>query len=381
MKKKNVAILGVTGSIGASALEVLAFHQDRFDVHTIAAHSSWESMHEIVQRTQPQHVVLTDPQAYDALSARCNGDTELACGVEALCERVRAPEVDVVLVGISGAAGLLPTIAAARAGKVIGLANKESMVMAGPILQAIAAESGARILPVDSEHSAIFQVLSAGRRSEVQRLLLTASGGPFRELSAEELKQVTPEQALRHPTWDMGAKITIDSASLINKALEVVEARWLFDIPAEQIEVVVHPQSICHSMVEFQDGSVIAQMSLPDMKLPIQYALSYPDRLPGKTRGFDFDRYRELTFLRPDVEKFPGLELGFRAAREGGTMGAVLNAANEVAVNQFLAGEIPFTEIPRRVGDTMARHELVQTPDLDAVFAADRWAREEILHV
>ena len=375
-QRKNVAVLGATGSIGASALEVIGWHPDRFRAWALAARAGWEPLARAAATADPAHLALSDEAAADALRGAYDGPAELHAGADALCELASADEVDVVLVGISGAAGLAPTLAAARAGKVIALANKESLVMAGPILRAICQETGAVLLPVDSEHSAIFQALACGGRDEVAKLILTASGGPFRERSAAELQTVTAADALRHPTWDMGAKITIDSASLLNKALEVVEARWLFDVPVDRIEVAVHPQSIVHSMVEFVDGSVMAQLSLPDMKLPIQYALSYPERLPGPRVGFDLARFAELTFHAPDLERFPGLQLGFDAARAGGTMGAVLNAANEVAAGQFLAGEIPFPEIPRRVGAVMAAHVNVAEPDLDDVLAADAWARE-----
>jgi 1-deoxy-D-xylulose-5-phosphate reductoisomerase len=285
------------------------------------------------------------------------------------------PEADVVVSAVVGAAGLEPTLAAVRAGRRVALANKESVVMAGPILFAEAARSGATLLPVDSEHSAVFQALLAGRREDVARIILTASGGPFRERPAAELASVTPEEALAHPTWSMGPKITIDSATLMNKALEVVEARWWFDCPAERIDVWIHPQSVVHSMVEFVDGSIVAELGPADMRLPIQYALTYPERKPGPARPMRPEDMRALTFGRPDAERFPALGLGRRAACEGGVMGAVLSAANEVAVEAFLAGACRFTDIPRAVEEAMDRAPVVAEPALDEVIEADRAAR------
>jgi len=282
-----------------------------------------------------------------------------------------------VLVAISGAAGLPSTLAALRAGKTVALANKESLVMAGGLVTSLAREMKVPLLPVDSEHSAIFQALAAGKASEVKRVIITASGGPFRDASVEELEAVTPERALEHPTWSMGRKITIDSATMMNKALEIVEARWLFDLEVPQISVVVHPQSIIHSMVVFCDGSIMAQAGKPDMRMPIQYALTYPDRLPGLVTEPDLAGIGTLEFSEPDVRKFPALELGYRAAREGGTLGAVLNAANEVAVEEFLHQRITFPQIAEQVAKVMDMHTVVAGPSLDDIFEADRWAREE----
>jgi 1-deoxy-D-xylulose-5-phosphate reductoisomerase len=290
---------------------------------------------------------------------------------------VRSVASDLVLNGIAGARGLASSFASVEQGIDLALANKESMVMAGPLLAKTAAATGARILPVDSEHSAIFQCLHREPRDAVRRLLLTASGGPFRTKPAAEFPAITPAQALRHPTWNMGAKITIDSATLLNKALEVIEARWLFGFHAEQIAVVVHPQSIGHSMVEFTDGSILAQMGIPDMAVPIRFALAFPQRSVTRDQYFDFDRFRSLTFERPDTERFPGLALGFRAAREGGTSGAVLNAANEVAVAAFLAGELPFDRIARVVEAALDQVPHVAEPTLAEVLAADQAARAE----
>jgi 1-deoxy-D-xylulose-5-phosphate reductoisomerase len=297
---------------------------------------------------------------------------------QALEGMIAAPETDIVLNAIVGAAGLPPALAALRAGKDLAVANKEPLVAAGPILNATARQSGARILPVDSEHSAIFQALRAGSVEEVRQILLTASGGPFRTRAPESFPEITPDEALRHPTWEMGPKITIDSATMMNKALEVIEAVWLFGVPADRIRVLVHPQSIVHSMVEFRDGSIVAQMGRPDMKLPILYALSHPERPPFDGVRFSLEDFRNLTFEDPDPRRYPALELGYAAAREGGVAGAVLNAANERAVEAFLAGEIPFERIASLAAHALDQHERVDAPDLPAVMLADRWGREEV---
>jgi 1-deoxy-D-xylulose-5-phosphate reductoisomerase len=298
-------------------------------------------------------------------------------GPEALCDLIDRVDPDIVLVAVSGAKGLFPSLRAVSRGKRLALANKESLVMAGHLLLEAASESGAEIIPVDSEHSAVYQALKGENRESINRILLTASGGPFVDLSAEALHEVTPEAALRHPTWNMGTKITIDSATMMNKALEIVEARWLFDVPPEKIEVIVHRQSIVHSMAEFIDGSIIAQMGNPDMKVPIQYALTYPERLPSERRYFSTRDWSALTFEEPDRERFPALDLGFRAAREEGLAGTVLNAANEAAVDLFLKGSIKFDEITPYVGQAMDEMENKANPTLEEILAADRWAREK----
>ncbi|MCH8828627.1 MAG: 1-deoxy-D-xylulose-5-phosphate reductoisomerase [Planctomycetes bacterium] len=287
-------------------------------------------------------------------------------------------DVDVVIAGIVGAAGLRGTWAAVEAGKTVGIANKETLVVAGPLIMDLARRNKATLIPVDSEHSAIFQALKAGRRSEVKRIVLTASGGPFRGWSSTRLRDVTPEMALAHPTWNMGPKITIDSATLMNKALEVIEAKWLFDLDVEQIEVVVHPQSIVHSFVEFVDGSVIAQLSPPDMKLPIQYALTYPDRIPGPSPRLDWKKEMTLQFAPPDLDAFPALSLGFEVAKRGGSCGAVLNAANEAAVARFLGGTLRFSDIPLACRAVLAAHSFSPKPTLSELWQLDGWAREEI---
>ena len=289
------------------------------------------------------------------------------------------PQVDVVLTAIVGAAGLTGTWLALEAGKTVAVANKETLVMAGPLVMELAARKHARILPVDSEHSAIFQAMQAGQPREVSRVVLTGSGGPFRGRTRAQLADVTPEQALKHPTWNMGRKITIDSATLMNKALEVIEARWLFGLRPEQIQVIIHPESIVHSFVEFSDGSVIAQMSPPDMCLPIQYALTYPERVPGPAKRLNWNELRSLNFQQPDLETFPALQLGYEVARRGGTCGAVLNAANETAVGAFLDGELPFLDIPRVCRDVLDHHHYSERPSLSELIALDGWSRQEVL--
>ncbi|MGD9648867.1 MAG: 1-deoxy-D-xylulose-5-phosphate reductoisomerase, partial [Pirellulales bacterium] len=342
----SVAVLGSTGSIGRSTLEVIAAAPSRLHAAALTAHANVDRLGEQARRFGPRWVAVSDPDAARLarkldLPAGC----QLLTGPEALEQIAREPSVDIVLTAIVGSAGLRSTLAALEAGKRVALANKETLVVAGPLVMHLASRYGAQLLPVDSEHSALFQALHCGRRSEVRRIVLTASGGPFRNWSAEDLETVTVAQALKHPTWQMGAKITIDSATMMNKALEIIEARWLFGLDAGEIDVVVHPQSIVHSFVEFVDGSVIGQLSPPDMKLPIQYALSFPERWPGPAAQFDWTRACHLEFEPPDFDRFPALALGLEVARAGGTAGAVLNAANEAAVAGFLAGELPFTQI------------------------------------
>jgi 1-deoxy-D-xylulose-5-phosphate reductoisomerase len=300
-------------------------------------------------------------------------------GQHGLRQAVSDDEVDIVVAAIVGAAGLLGTWAALEAGKTVALANKETLVMAGPLAVALAAETGATIVPVDSEHSAVFQAVQCGRREDVQRIVLTASGGPFREYSAEALRSVTVKQALAHPTWEMGRKISVDSATLMNKALEIVEARWLFQLDAQQIDVVIHPQSIVHSLVEFVDGSIIAQLSPPDMKLPIQYALDYPHRHAGVAKRIDWSQTMQLDFEPPDFDRFPALETGIEVARSGGTSGAVLNAANEVAVARFLDNELRFSDIVPACRSVLAAHNFDPSPTIEQLRDVDIWARQEVL--
>lgn len=376
---KNVAVLGSTGSIGTNALEVIDASDGRLRAIALSARGQFGRLVEQAQRLKPRWVVATD----EALARRFDWSslpegTELMTGARGLIEVAGADEVDIVLAAIVGSAGLRSTWAALEAKKTVALANKETLVVAGPLLTRLAAERGARILPVDSEPSAIFQALHAGRREEVRRIVLTASGGPFRERSIDELRQVTVDDALLHPTWDMGTKITIDSATMMNKALEIIEARWLFDLAAEQIEVVIHPQSVVHSFVEFVDGSIIAQLSPPDMKLPIQYALEYPHRRSGIGERLDWRAGWRLEFEPADPERCPALELGYEVARSGGTSGAVLNAANEAAVEAFLEGELHFTEIVPACRSVLETHDFDANPTLERLEALDRWARQEV---
>lgn len=376
---KNVAVLGSTGSIGRSALEVIEASGGRLRAIALSAHGNLERLHHQAVRLKPRWVIATDEKAARRFDwSGLPAGTEVLAGAEGLSHVAGAAEVDIVLAGIVGSAGLRSTWAALEAKKTVALANKESLVIGGSLVTRLAAERGSKILPVDSEHSAIFQALQAGRREEVERLVLTASGGPFRGMSSEQLKQVTVDDALAHPTWAMGPKITVDSATMMNKALEIIECRWLFDVSSEQIDVVVHPQSVVHSLVEFVDGSVIAQLSSPDMKLPIQYALEYPHRRPGAAARLDWQSRWRLEFEPSDPERFPALELGHECARTGGSSGAVLNAANEAAVESFLAGELHFTEIVPACHSVLEGHNFEPDPTLERLMELDRWARLEV---
>jgi 1-deoxy-D-xylulose-5-phosphate reductoisomerase len=368
---RRIAILGSTGSIGVNALSV-AKHLS-LPVKGLAARSNWERLRDQVREFRPTRAALLE----GVERLQVNGSTQVFGGADGIREIARADDVDVVLSAITGAAGLQPGLDALERGKTLALANKESLVAAGPLMLEAAKRGGGRIVPVDSEHSAIFQAMQSGKRDEVRRILLTGSGGPFRETPKEQLENATVEQALKHPTWSRGGKITIDSATMMNKALEIIEARWLFDVDPSQVEVVVHPQSIVHSLVEFRDGSVMAQLGAPDMRVPIQYALTYPDRPEGNARRLDLIEAKQLTFQAPDVEKFPAIRLGYRAAREGGTMGAVLNAANEVAVEAFLGGKIRFPRIVRISEQVMDAHSTKRKPGLADILEADGWARAE----
>ena len=322
----------------------------------------------------------TDPQAARELARQTlPAGTRLLDGDDAIGVMVSDPAVDVVLTAIVGAAGLTGTWLALQAGKTVAVANKETLVMAGPLVMELAAAKKARILPVDSQHSAIFQAMQSGQPREIERIVLTASGGPFRGRKRDDLAKITPEQALKHPTWTMGKKITIDSATLMNKALEIIEARWLFDLRPEQIQVIIHPESIIHSFVEFTDGSVLAQLSPPDMCLPIQFALTYPDRVAGAAKRLCWEDLRSLNFQQPDMETFPALQLGYEVAQRGGSCGAVLNAANEAAVEAFLEGELSFLDIPRVCREVLDHHHYSERPSLSELNALDRWSRQEVL--
>lgn len=371
----NIAILGSTGSIGRSSLEVIESMPERFRVTCLTAHRNTDILAEQVRRFKPRAVVVTDVARAGELRAMVDRSTEVLSGDSALLDVVAREDVDIVISALVGFAGLHPTLRAIEAGKDIALANKETLVVGGELVMARVREHKVRLLPVDSEHSAILQCLQGEDHHSVNRIILTASGGPFLNTPREEMADITPARALKHPTWTMGAKITIDSATLMNKGLEVIEAQWLFGLPAERIEVIVHPQSIIHSMVEFVDGSVKAQLGIPDMKLPIQYALTYPERPPSGFKRVDFAALGRLTFQDPDTERFPCLSLAFRAMREGGTAPAVLNAANEAAVALFLDGKIGFTAIPELIAQAMDALPPSGAVTLELIDRADRDAR------
>ncbi len=374
----RVVVLGATGSIGVSTLDVARHLKGRIEVVGLSAHTQGEQLLALAGEFRPRFVCLTGAAACLG-PARLPAGCQLLHGPEGIHRMVSDPEVDTVVTAIVGAAGLEGTWAALEAGKTVAVANKETLVMAGPLVMALAASRGVRLLPVDSEHSAIFQALQ-GRSApeEVARVVLTGSGGPFRGKSRAELADVTVEQALRHPTWSMGRKITVDSATLMNKALEVIEARWLFGLAPEQIDVIIHRESVIHSFVEFVDGSVLAQLSPPDMRLPIQYALTWPERLPGPARRLNWRELSAWHFEQPDHETFPSLQLGYEVARRGGTCGAVLNAANEAAVSRFLEGDLPFLDIPRACRAALDHHNYDPTPTLAVLAASDRLARQEV---
>ena len=378
MMKKRVLLLGCTGSIGQNTLEVLAGLGDRCEVVGLAAGSRWQRLAQQARYWDPQAVAITDVQAAAPLQSAVGSGVRVLTGPDAPVELVDSVACDCVVSAVVGAAGLPATLRAVELGRQIALANKEALVVAGGLIAPLAKRTGASLIPIDSEHSAVFQALQAGKRAEVNRIYLTASGGPFRTWSAERIAAATLQDALNHPTWDMGPKVTIDSATMMNKALEIIEARWLFDLPPERIDVLVHPESVVHSLVEFCDGSMIAQLGSPDMRTPIQYALTYPDRLPCPSQALDLSAHRRLHFEPPDTERFPALRLGHETARRGGTAGAVLNAANESAVELFRAGEIRFPEIVQVTEQALERHPFVCNPSLQDLLAADQWARNEV---
>lgn len=374
---KKIAILGSTGSIGTQALDVVQANPDHFSVEVLTAHSNADLLIEQAKKFKPNAVVIGDESKYQVVKdALWNDDIKVYAGQEALEQIVESTEIELVLTALVGAAGLKPTVNAINAGKTIALANKETLVVAGDLVTALAKSKAVNIYPVDSEHSAIFQCLAGEWHNPIEKIILTASGGPFRGKSHGFLSTVTKAQALKHPNWTMGAKITIDSASLMNKGLEVIEAKWLFNLKPSQIEVIVHPQSIIHSIVQFQDGSMKAQMGLPDMKLPIQYAMGYPNRLPSDFPRFDFTKYPQLTFEQADTSTFRCLGLAFEAMERGGNMPCIMNAANEIAVAKFLNDEIGFLEIPDMIEKAMNTIDFVATPTLDDYIATDFAARE-----
>lgn len=374
--KRKIAILGSTGSIGTQALEVIEEHPDMFEAYALTAHHQVDLLIRQARRFMPEVVVIANEQHYLELKeALADLPVKVWAGADAIAQIVRMEPIDMVLTALVGYAGLRPTIAALEAGKAIALANKETLVVAGELITTLAKENNAPILPVDSEHSAIFQCLSGTWNNSVEKIWLTASGGPFRTKTPDELATVTKEQALRHPNWNMGAKVTIDSASMMNKGFEMIEARWLFDIPPEQIEIVVHPQSIVHSMVQFEDGAVLAQLGLPDMKLPIAYALSYPKRLKTVAPRLDFRQYASLTFEEPDMGCFRNLAYAFEAIRKGGNMPCILNAANEVAVAAFLEDRAGFLQMSDVIARTMEKATFVARPTYDDYVETDAEAR------
>jgi 1-deoxy-D-xylulose-5-phosphate reductoisomerase len=374
---KNVVLLGSTGSIGTSTIKVAEDLPDRIRLLGLGAGNNLELLLDQTRKHLPEAVSISDLAKARELRDLLGTSAEVYSGPEGLLKLATLPDADIVLIAIVGTAGLHPALAAIRAGKDIAVASKEILVMAGEIVMREAREHGVRVLAVDSEHSAIFQCLDGKPSHSVRKLWLTASGGPFRNTPKEEFPSITVERALRHPSWVMGRKITIDSATLFNKGLEMIEARWLFDIEMNRVSVVVHPQSVVHSMVEFVDGSMLAQLSTPDMCLPIQYALTYPDRADSDRVQTNLARLGSLTFEEPDLERFPALELARRAGDIGGTMPAVLNAANEVAVEAFVNGQIGFPEISTTVKQTMDHHQVVEHPALDQIIQADRWARSD----
>ncbi|MGI5941259.1 MAG: 1-deoxy-D-xylulose-5-phosphate reductoisomerase [Pelotomaculaceae bacterium] len=375
---KKIVVLGSTGSIGRQTLEIIRCYPERFKLLGLGAGRNWRLLAEQLKEFRPSAAALAEERELLELKDSLDPSQcpDLAWGRKGMEDLAGLPEADLVVVAITGAAGIYPTLAAINAGKDVALANKETLVAAGQLVMSLARQKNILILPVDSEHSAVWQCLNGRKPDLIEKIILTASGGPFRQLTKEQLESVTVDMALHHPNWVMGSKITIDSATLMNKGLEVIEAKWLFGVNYSHIEVIVHPQSIIHSAVEFRDGSVIAQMGVPDMRLPIQYALTYPNRLSGPVPRLKWADLKGLTFEEPDLVKFPALGLAYEAGKAGGTMPAVLNAANEVAVELFLRGKISFTGIPVLVGGVMEQHKIINNPGLAEIMDADRWARE-----
>jgi 1-deoxy-D-xylulose-5-phosphate reductoisomerase len=382
LNKKHIAILGSTGSIGTQALEVIENHSDVFEIEVLTAQNNADLLIEQAKKFKPNAVVITNEDLYSKVKEALAGtDVKVFTGENAIESVVQMDSVHLVLTAVVGFSGLKPTIKAIESGKDIALANKETLVVAGELVTSRAQKKGVNIYPVDSEHSAIFQCLVGEFHNPIEKIILTASGGPFRGKKKNELESVTKAQALKHPNWSMGAKVTIDSATLMNKGLEVIEAKWLFGLKAEQIEVVVHPQSIIHSLVQFRDGSIKAQLGLPDMRLPIQFAIGYPNRLNSSFPRFDFMNYPALTFERPDLETFRNLALAFHALKMSGNMPCVLNAANEVAVAEFLKGRIGFLEMPGLVEECLAKISFVKTPSLNDYIETDKETRARALEL
>ena len=376
MKKRQLAILGSTGSIGTQALEVVSEHSDLFEVYALTANNQVDLLINQARKYMPEVVVIANERKYSELKEALEDlPIKVWAGADAIAQMVQSEPIDMVLTAMVGYSGLRPTISAIKAGKAIALANKETLVVAGELIMKLAAEHKVPILPVDSEHSAIFQCLTGAYDNPIEKILLTASGGPFRRKTLEELATVTKAQALRHPNWTMGAKITIDSASMMNKGFEMIEAKWLFDVTPDQVQVVVHPQSVIHSMVQFEDGAVIAQLGIPDMKLPIAYAFSFPTRMRSMAPRLDFNQYSTLTFEEPDMERFRNLAFAFEAARQGGNMPCILNAANEVVVAAFLQDRIGFLQMSDVIEQTMRKASFIVNPSYEDYVATDTEAR------
>lgn len=376
MKKRQLAILGSTGSIGTQALEVVSEHSDLFEVYALTANNQVDLLINQARKYTPEVVVIANERKYPELKEALEDlPIKVWAGADAIAQMVQSEPIDMVLTAMVGYSGLRPTISAIKAGKAIALANKETLVVAGELIMKLAAEHKVPILPVDSEHSAIFQCLTGAYDNPIEKILLTASGGPFRRKTLEELATVTKAQALRHPNWTMGAKITIDSASMMNKGFEMIEAKWLFDVTPDQVQVVVHPQSVIHSMVQFEDGAVIAQLGIPDMKLPIAYAFSFPTRMRSMAPRLDFNQYSTLTFEEPDMERFRNLAFAFEAARQGGNMPCILNAANEVVVAAFLQDRIGFLQMSDVIERTMRKASFIVNPSYEDYVATDTEAR------
>ncbi|NDV64772.1 1-deoxy-D-xylulose-5-phosphate reductoisomerase [Bacteroides sp. 224] len=376
LKKKQIAILGSTGSIGSQALQVIAEHSDLYEVYALTANNRVDLLIEQAKMFLPEVVIIANDGKYEYLKETlADLPIKVYAGAEAIAQIVESQPIDIVLTAMVGYAGLKPTINAIKAGKTIALANKETLVVAGDLINKLVMQHQASIIPVDSEHSAIFQCLTGEGNNEIEKLILTASGGPFRTYTLDELQYVTKIQALKHPNWEMGAKITIDSATMMNKGFEVIEAKWLFGVKPEQIEVLVHPQSIVHSMVQFADGSIKAQLGLPDMKLPIQYAFSYPDRLPSSFERLDFTKYSNLTFEKPDTERFRNLALMYEAMNKAGNMPCIVNAANEIVVSAFLEDKISFLQMSDVIENAMNRTSFIAQPTYEDYVATDMEAR------
>ena len=376
-QKRKIAVLGSTGSIGTQALDVISRYPDRFEAYALVANNQVDRLLEQVRRFKPEVVVIANESKYAALKeALSDLPVKVWAGAEAIEQVVQNTEIDIVLTAMVGFSGLKPTISALKARKTIALANKETLVIAGELITRLALENRAAILPVDSEHSAIFQCLNGEGSNEIEKILLTASGGPFRNFSMSQLQQVTREQALHHPNWNMGAKVTIDSSTLMNKGLEMIEARWLFDVNPSQIEIIVHPQSIIHSMVQFKDRSIMAQLSLPDMRMPIQYAFSYPERIPSDVKPVNFFELSTLTFEKPDTKRFRNLGLAYESIVKGGNMPCIMNAANEIAVELFLQEKIGFLQMSELIEQTLTKTVFIQNPSLDDYIQTDTEARE-----